>query len=196
MQQHLLLDTDRLQFRQQPLGLPECVAEQQGRTAAVPLPPVADLRGQLGSGLPAVNRHAEGRFGDQHVAGHRFERCAARVVVAFVIPAHHPDLPLRLQTDLSGSEHMPGTVEGHPALAEPDRFPIADGMQADLLSESLTQHAFADIHRPVLTASRPGMVGMGVGDQSPGHRSPGIHPGVCRPAVEPFRGALDQGVAS
>ena len=91
---------------------------------------------------------------------------------------------------------MPVTVEGHLALTQPERLSIPHGMQGDLLSESLAQHAFADIHRPVLTASRPGMVGMGMGDQSPRHRPPWVHPGVCRPAVEPFCGALDQGVAS
>ena len=91
---------------------------------------------------------------------------------------------------------MPGTVEGHLALPQPDRLPVTHWMQGDVLSESLAQHTFAGIHRPVLTASRTGMVGMGVGDQSLWHRSPGINPGVSRSAVKPLCGALDQGVAS
>ena len=48
---------------------------------------------------------------------------------------------------------MPGTVEGHLALPQPDRLPVTHWMQGDVLSESLAQHTFAGIHRPVLTAS-------------------------------------------
>ena len=65
-------------------------------------------------------------------------------------------------------------------------------MQRYVLTESLTQDAFACCHSPVLTAARTGMVGMGMGDQCPRHRTPWIDPGVGCPAVQPLSRALDQ----
>ena len=94
VQQHFLLHADGLQFSQQALGFAEGVAEQQGWPAAITAPPGMDLLGHLFTALPAIDRHPEGGFGDQHIAAHRFKGFAAGVVIPFVIPTDHPHLTL------------------------------------------------------------------------------------------------------
>ena len=192
VKQHLVLDPDRLEFRQETLRFAEGVAEQQRGAAAIALPPVANLPSHLGSAVPSVDRHAEGGFRDQHITGHGFKRCTAGVVVSLVVATHNPDRSLRFQPDLSGTEHVAGTVERHPALIQPDRLAIGDRVQRDLLAESLSQNAFAVSNGPIFTAARSGMVGVGMGDQGPRHRTPGIDPGISCPAVQPLSGAFDQ----
>ena len=71
---------------QDALRLAEAVADQQAGAAGlgVAAPPGVDRREQLGLRLPAVDRQAEGRLGDEAVAAHRLERRAGRVVLARV----------------------------------------------------------------------------------------------------------------
>ena len=65
-------------------------------------------------------------------------------------------------------------------------------MQRDLLTEPLSQDAFACGNSPILSTARTGMVGVGMGDQCPRHRTPRVDPGVGGTAIQPFSGALDQ----
>src|SRR4029079_5034359 len=71
---------------QDALRLAEGVAEDQAGAAGLGIapPPVVDRGEQLGLRLPAVDRQAEGRFGDEAVAAHRLERRAGGVVLARV----------------------------------------------------------------------------------------------------------------
>ena len=64
-------------------------------------------------------------------------------------------------------------------------------MKGDVLPEALTHHTLAQINGPVLTATRSGMVRMGMGDQGPGHRTPWIDPGIGRSAIKPLGRVFD-----
>ena len=74
---------------------------------------------QLGLRLPAVDRQAEGRFGDEAVAAHRLERRAGGVVLArvgavagdVVVARGDPDLAAVLEPHLRRAEHVAGRMQ-------------------------------------------------------------------------------------
>ena len=181
-----------MQLREHALGLAKGVAEQHRWLLRLGLPPAQDLAGDRRSGFPAVDREAEGGFADEDVRLDGLERCATGVVAALVIATHQPALPSGFQTDLGRSEDMAGGMKGDPRLANAVEVAVAHRQQVDLCPQPLPQDSFAGGHRPVLAAARPGMVRVGVGDQGPGDRPPGIDPGASRRAVETLRGELQQ----
>ena len=184
------------QFRQQPLRLAEGIGEQQRRPLRRRLPPAEDLAGHLRARAPAVDRQPKGGLADQYIGAHRFKRCAAGVGATFVVAAHQPAFAAGLQPDLGTSEHMAGAVERHPGIAEAMELAILHRQQLDRGSQPLAQDALAGPHRPVLTATGPGMVGVGVGDQGTGHRPPGVDPGPCHRAVQALGGEGEQAVGA
>ena len=86
---------------------------------------------------------------------------------------------------------MTCAVEGHLALAQPDVLAVVHGVEGDLLPEALTQNAFTQINGPVFPATRSGVVGMGMGDQGPGHGTPGIDPCIGCSAVQTLGRVFD-----
>ena len=64
----------------------------------------------------AEHRQAEGRLGDQHVAGHRREARAGRVRPALVVARVDDPPPLVLEHHLRRAQHVPGR-------RQPDRHP-------------------------------------------------------------------------
>ena len=64
-------------------------------------------------------------------------------------------------------------------------------MQGDVATKSLAQHPFTHIHGPVLTATRPCMVCVGMSDQCPWHRSAWIDPGISGLAIQTAVGVLE-----
>ena len=71
-------------------------------------------------------------------------------------------------------------------------FAVGHRVKRDVLTEPLAQNPFTRGHGPILTASGSGVVGMGVGDQGPGNRTPRIDPGLCGTAIQPLWCAFDQ----
>ena len=61
--------------------------------------------------IPAVDRQAERRFGDERIARHRLERRAGRVGGALVVAGDDPDAFSGLDPDLRRSEDVPGRME-------------------------------------------------------------------------------------
>ena len=72
-------------------------------------------------------------------------------------------------------------------------LPVLNRVQGDVLAEALTENPLAAGHSPVLTAAGTGVVGMGMGDQGSGHRTPGVDPGIGGSAVQPFIRAFNHG---
>ena len=101
-----------------------------------------DLLGHLLTALPAIDRHSEGGFGDQHIAAHWFEGVTAGVVIPFVIPTDHPHLTLRFQADLRRTEHVPGAVKRHLALPQPVFFAVGHWVKRDVFAQPLAQNPF------------------------------------------------------
>ena len=81
-------------------------------------------------------------------------------------------------------------------MAEPERCAVLHGVESDVLTESLTQHPFTAVDRPVLATARTGVIGMGMGDQSPWHRTPWINPGIGGPAIQPLSRSFNQRLIS
>ena len=103
------------------LGLAEGVAEQHAGLVGggVGLPPLIDLGKHLRLGLPAIDRQAEGRFGDEGVAAHGLERRAGAIGLDLVVPRGDPDFAAVFQAYLGRTEHMPGGVkaQGHAVVS-------------------------------------------------------------------------------
>ena len=148
------------------------------------MPPAADLFSDRCSGVPGIDRQPERGFRDQNVAGHDFERFAARIRTALVIAGHHPDLVIHHQTDLSRPQHVPCAVKGQTRLVQPELPAIRHGMESDVATQALSKHPLTHIHCPVFAASRSGVIGMGVSDQRSGNRPDRINPGMRCSAVK------------
>ena len=101
-----------------------------------------------------------------------------------------------LKTDLGTSKHVSCAVKRHQNCPDSPLFPVADCVQPDSTPKPFAQDRFTGVDGEILTAPSPGMVGMGVGNQSPAYRSNRIDPGFCRVAVEPFRSAFNQRLIS
>ena len=194
VQEHLLLHPQLPQLRQHPLGLAKGVAEEhRGPSWSFP-PPVQQLRHHLPARSPAVDRQPEGGFGDQPISTHRLEGFTARVGLALVVTAHQPAFTARLQPDLGRAEHVTGGMEGDPRIPEPEVLAVGQRMQLDASPEAPAQDSLAAGDRPVGTAAGAGMVGVGVGEQGPGHRPNRIDPGPGGRAVQALGGEPQQAI--
>jgi len=87
---------------------------------------------------------------------------------------------------------MTRRMERHARFADPVQLAVLHRQQLDLCAEPFPQDPLTGANRPVLAAARPGVIGMGVGDQCPRHGAPGIDPGPRRRAVEPLGAELQQ----
>lgn len=85
-----------------PLCLAEGIAEQHAGLAGgnIGRPPLIDLGEDLRLWLPAIDRQAEGRFGDKRVAAHRFEWGAGAIRLDLVIARCDPDFAAVFQAHL------------------------------------------------------------------------------------------------
>jgi hypothetical protein len=106
----------RVESGEEPLRLAERVAEQEAcaPVGLIRAPPGVDGVEHLALRRPLVDRQAEGRFGDEGVAGHRLERCARRVGLHLVVAGHDPHLAAMLQAYLRRAEDVAGGMQGDP----------------------------------------------------------------------------------
>ena len=68
---------------------------------------------QLALRPPAIDRQAEGRFGDEDMAAQRLEGGGDAVILELVVARSDPDLAALLDPDLRRAEHMAGGVKRH-----------------------------------------------------------------------------------
>ncbi len=138
-----------------------------------PLGKLGDRGDELGDlGLRrrmAEDRQAEGRLGDEDVAGDRLEGSAGGVRLALVVAGGDDPEPAAFDCDLRRTEHVTGRVERDGGIADPHRFAIGDRLRAAGEAGAVArlhdrQRLGRRQHRPVPGA---GMVGMAVGDQRP-----------------------------
>jgi len=114
----------RGEFREHALRLAQCIAEQDRRFAAVRafVAPGDDVACDLGSVGPAVDRQAEGCFGNEGIARHDLERRAGRIVLALIVAGYHPDLAIDFDADLRRTQHMARRMQGNARIAERERL--------------------------------------------------------------------------
>ena len=112
----------------------------------------------------AEDGQAEGRLGDEDVAGDGDERGTGRIGAALVVARDNDLLAAMLEDDLGRTEDMAGGDEADVDLADADGFAIGDGVGRLL--------AVADVHDrqrlgggPHRAMAAAGMVGMAVGDE-------------------------------
>ena len=188
---------------QDPLRLAEAVAHEQAGAARVGVaaPPVVDRGEQLGLRLPAVDRQAEGRFGDEAVAAHRLERRARRVVLArvgraagdVVVARRDPDPAAVLEPHLRRAEHVAGRMKAEAHAEVVDLLAVRERLQVDL-AEARAQHAFGRRRGEVVRVAAPRVVAVRMRDHGALDRPPRVDVEIARRAVEAFL-ALDDQVA-
>jgi hypothetical protein len=98
----------------------------------VAAPPRRDVREGLVRRLPAIDRQAERRFGDEHVAAHRFERRAGRIGVDLVIARDDPHAALVLEAHLRRAQHVAGRVQRDRDAVVDDALAVRDRVERDV----------------------------------------------------------------
>ena len=176
------------------LGLAEGIAEQHAGLASglVAAPPGVDLAEDLLLGFPAVDRQAEGGFGDEGVTAHRLERRAGAVGLDLVVTGRDPDLAPVFQAYLGRAEHMAGGVEAEGDAVVIEGFAVGQGLQVDIGAQTAAQDAGAGGGAEVVTVAGAGVIAMTVGDDRPLHRPPGVDVEVAGWAVEAFGAGDDK----
>ena len=187
----------RVHPREQALRLAQAVGHQQAGAAGrgVDLPPGVDFGQHLGLRAPAVDRQAEGGFGDETVAALRLERAAGGVALAAagaeVVARSHPDLAAMFDAHLRRTEHMPCRVQADAHPLPVQRLAPGQGLQADI-AEPHAQQSGAFGAAQVVSVPGPRMVGMGMGDDGAINRAPRVDVEVADGAVQTLRAQHDQ----
>ena len=179
---------------QNALRLAERIAEQhRGATrVGVAAPPVVDLGIERLLRRPAVDRQAEGRFGDEGVAGDRLERRAGAVGLRLVVARRNPDPPAVFEPYLRRTQHMPRRVQRQPDAVVRDGFAVGQRLQADVLAEPRAQRAFTVAVRQIVTVAGAGMVGMRMRDDGTRNRFPRVDVEVASRAIQALGSGDDQ----
>ncbi len=137
------------------------------------MPPSADLLVNGFLFFPIVDRQAEGRFGDEVLAGNRFICPTDPVVFEFVVAADHPNLTLVLHPDLRAAQNVARRMEAEPNTVLNDLRPKFDGLYPRLGNAVLYGWCCLPTAEIVLVAASR-MVGVAVGDQGFLDRPPRI----------------------
>ena len=188
------LGGERSQFREHPLGLAEGIGEQHAGDATLPvaLPPGVNVVRHFGRGGPAVGRQREGRFADETVARHDFERCAGGVGGAFVVAGHDPDAPRVGNAHLRGAEHMTGRMQGHVGCAVAAALAVAQRVERTVRRQPQCGERPARCRHQVGGAARLQVIAVRVRDDRAGHGCPGIDVEAPGGAVEALGRGADQ----
>src|SRR5918993_4891976 len=133
----------------------------------------------------AENGQAEGRLGDEDVAGHRLERSAGRVLSALVVAGNDHPFARMFEDDLRRSEDVAGRPEADVHLADPHGFAISDRI-AVLVAVAGRHDRQRFRSRPALRVPAARVIGMAVRDEGPGLRLRGIDPRVGGAYVDAF----------
>ncbi len=112
----------------------------------------------------AEDGEAEGRFGDEDVAGDWLERLAGGVGTALIVTGDDDALPCMFEQDLRGAEDVAGGDVGYIDAAHADLLAIADGGAA---GRSVAQGHDGEgfLGRPDMAVAAARVVGVTVGDE-------------------------------
>ena len=77
----------------------------------------------------AEHRQAEGRLGDEHVAGHRLERRAGRIGTPLVVAGSDDPAATVFQHRLGAAKHVAGRDESDIDVADPQALAIGQRLQ-------------------------------------------------------------------
>ena len=142
----------------------------------------------------AEDRQAESAFGDEGVAGDKFKGAAGGVGLAFKIASEDPDFAGVFETDLRGAEHVAGGMEGNADAVQIDGLAIFQRVDGCAFAHASAQDVEAVLGGEISLRAGAGVVGMGVGDDSSGHRAPGVDVEIADGAIEAGAGVNDKRV--
>ncbi|MNT08530.1 hypothetical protein D3C72_1432740 [compost metagenome] len=181
------------QAMQDALRLAEAVGVDNAGAAGVcvGLPPVQDLPHQHCLRRPAVDRQAEGAFGDEGIARHRLERIAGAVGFELVVAGGDPDLPAVFDAHLGRAEHMSCGMQAQRDAVVADALAVGQGIEVDA-RQARQQHAAARFRAQVMGVAETGVVRVGMGNDGALDRAPGIDIEVARRAIQALRAGDDQ----
>jgi hypothetical protein len=89
---------------------------------------------------------------------------------------------------------MTSRVQREPDAPVLNLLPIVQALQRDV-AQPRPHHAFCATRDQIVAMSAPGVVGMGMGNDRPINRSPGVEVEVARRAIQTLRPTHDQIIA-
>jgi hypothetical protein len=180
-------------MREHALGLAERIGEEQARAAfpSVLAPPGVDRGDDFPLRTPAVDRQAEGRFGDERIAAQRREGRRNAVALKLIVARGDPDLPMIGDADLRRAQHMARRMERDldPVAREP--LAIGDRFDCDV-AEALPQDRGRVPLTDVDVRPEPRMIAMRVRDERPRNGAPRIDVEIAGGAIEAALGWNDK----
>ncbi len=176
------------QFGQYALRLAQRIAVQDGRFAAFGAfaAPGRNIGRDLGGVGPAIHRQAEGRLGDEGVAGHHFERLAGGIGLALVVAGGDPDLAIHLDAHLRRPQHVSGRMQRHACTPQLKRFTIRMRV-IDLVAQAPLQDGQALARAVVLAHAAAGVVAVTMRNHRARHRPPRVDMEIALRAIEALR---------
>jgi hypothetical protein len=152
--------------------------------------PLDDVARHFRGVRPAIDRQAEGGFGDEGVARHHLERRAGGVGLPLVVARHHPHLAVDLDAHLRGAQHVARGMQRNASPAQRERLAI--GVDAVvLLAQAPLQDGQALGAGVVATHAGAGVVAMAMREDGHVHGAPGVDVEAAGGAIQTFRTQLD-----
>ena len=191
---HRAVEEDRLvvagraQLGDQALRLAERVGADQHAAIRMIVERLAKLGDLPGHGRMAEHRQAEGRFGDEHVAGQDFEGRAGRIGAALVVAGDHHPFAGALEQDLRRAENVARRKEGRrDTTLEAERLAVLDRYRAcaGLVAQLHDRQRCGGGDRLAVTAAR--VIAVAVGHQGSRDRPGGVDPAIGRDHMEAVR---------
>ena len=182
-----------VEMSDEPLRLAERIGEENARATGgdVLAPPGVDRGERLSLRAPAIDRQAEGRFGDEGVTADRLEGRRNAVALELVVARGDPNLALRGDANLRGTQHMAGGMKRKLDPVARQDLAIRRRLDRDVaqaLAQDRRRVAMADID----LRAEARVIGMRMGDDGARNRAPGIDVKIARGAIEPAVGGSDE----
>jgi hypothetical protein len=133
----------------------------------------------------AKHRKAESRFRDEDIAAYRLEGPAGRISHILVVARRHDAQAVGLNQNLRRAEHVAGRMKAHRHAVEGERRPIADRLRGagEIFAVAQPHEVECLRCREHGAVARPGMIGVGMGDQGARNRANRVDVKSTRPAA-------------
>ena len=158
-----------------------CADDRAHAAFGIAAPPLVDLREHIGGIGPAVDRQAEGAFGDEGVATDAFVWRADTVDLPFVIAGGDPYFTLVLHAHLHATGNMSRGMKAEFHAVDRNAFAVIEGADAEIPAKACPHDGRRYRMAQVFLMSCTGVIAVAVGDQRFVHPAPRIdvHAGLC-----------------
>ena len=179
---------------QHPLRLAEGVGIDDGCAAGVAIdaPPLAHFIDDFTRIAPAVDRQAEGRFGDENIAAHRLERRARRIRLRLVVAGNDPHFAAIFKPHLRRPEYVPGRMQRNLDAIDRRGLTIRERLDIGRRAQAPPRHVLTLRGDEVMAMACGCMIGVGVRDNRAVDGTPRIDIEISGGAVQPGRLGADK----